>query len=296
MNKKQSIILAVIGAGLVAATGAQAQVNYNDNDLLLNFRNSSTDSGNDVEVDLGNVSSFVSAVAALPNETAVLDSGANYNTSSYAPQFSGSTLISTVGGSSQTTAAEIGFSAAAENVNGSGNAANTLWLTRQITTSQLQSGGTPSVQAGNQPQDATANDIENIGGEAGSPANFGTGTEFSGSVNGGVVSDNDPESYHSLAKSIGSPDVINYGNTVAGTGANPLEATPSAGTVYEALWETPAAGEGADTYLGYFTFYQDGEVDFSEVSAVPEPSTYAVFAATGLLVVALRRQFRSLIA
>jgi hypothetical protein len=49
MSKRQSVTL----AGLVAATRAQTQLNHNDND---------------VEVDLGNISSFVVAVVALSGD------------------------------------------------------------------------------------------------------------------------------------------------------------------------------------------------------------------------------------
>jgi hypothetical protein len=300
MNKNKLIMLALVGAGLVAASQAHAQsdMNYNDNDLLLNFRNSSTGAGSDAEIDLGNVNTFVSTVAGLPGEFAVLDSGTGYTTptAGYTPTFTGAGVIGAV--SSTSDATSIGFSASAENLGATpGTAAHeTLWLTRVISAGQTSTGGTASFQSTPSAQINTANDIQNVGFEAESPANLGTGTALTGAGNGGVVSDTDPLSYHTLGRaSVNSTTVISYGGNVTGTGTSPLEATPALGApIYEALWEVPPSGSGSDTYEGYFTFNSNGEVDFTEVSAVPEPSTYSLFAATGLLALALRRQFRSL--
>jgi hypothetical protein len=300
MKKNESIMLALVGVGLVAVSQARAQsdANYNDNDLLLNFRNTATGSGSDAEIDLGNVSTFVSTVAGLPGETAVLDTGTGYSApvTGYTPTFTGAGVIGAV--SSTSDATSIGFSASAENlgVNPGLAAYNTLWLTRVITASQESTGGTASFQSSPSAQHNTAADIQNIGYEAESPANLGTGTALSGAANGGIVADNDPLSYHTLgAASVNNTTTISYGGNVTGTGTSALEATPTAGgPIYEALWEVPTAGNGSDTYEGYFTFHPNGEVDFTEVSAVPEPSTYSLFAATGLLALALRRQFRSL--
>jgi hypothetical protein len=293
MNKKQTIMLAVASASLIAASQAQAQIaTYNDNDLLLNFRNSSADSGSDVEVDLGNIGSFLTTVGS--GNTVVLDSGTGYNTSTFTTQFTGASLISTVGGSGQTDASEIGFSAGAENLSGTASPStglNTLWLTRQITPSQESTGGTASFQGSAAAQNKTAQDIADIGFEASSG---GDGTVLTGAANAGVVLDSDTLSYHTLASTTASPDVISYNGSVTGTGTSPIEATPSSGAVYEALWEVPVSGAGSDTYEGFFTFNQNGEVDFTEVSAVPEPSTYALLAATGLLALAFRRRLRSL--
>jgi hypothetical protein len=140
-----------------------------------------------------------------------------------------------------------------------------------ITADQVQTGGTPSVQVGINAQDETAQDLEDIGYEAESPANEGAGTAFAGAVNGAIVTDSDSYSYHTLARSPASPDVINYQGTVAGTTASPLEGTPTPGPVYEALWEVPVSGEGSGVYLGYFEFQTNGELDFTVASAAKVP-------------------------
>jgi hypothetical protein len=96
-----------------------------------------------------------------------------------------------------------------------------------------------------------------------------------------------------------SGNTINYGgaiNTVAGAGGL-MESAAGSSPVYSALWEqAPNAASSADTYLGYFTFDPNGEVDFTSVNAVPEPSTYGLIACAGLLALVFRRQLRSLTA
>ena len=50
--------------------------------------------------------------------------------------------------------------------------------------------------------------------------------------------------------------------------------------------------ESAPSLLGTFSFANNGDVTFSAV-AVPEPTTYGLFAAAGVLALSLRKQFRS---
>jgi hypothetical protein len=282
MNKKQTLMVAMTGAALLAACHAQAlgsNLIYNDGDLLINFRESVDDAGKDATVDLGNINSFLSAVKALPGQTAVLDPAPGYGTF-YTPQFSGSNLVSLVGnsvGDSDGTADNIGFSAAAENLSASGAAANTIWLTRQISASQLATGGTPNAQQSAVAQNATALAIQSIGqGAESATANpgLGAGDLFSGAVNGALVADGNANSYHSLALDNSSPDLIDYGGFQNPSQPSPIEATPTSGTVYEALWQVPQSGNGSVVYEGYFTFQQSGEVDFtlagSAISVPPE--------------------------
>ena len=113
------------GAALAATSSAQAQKTaYSDQDLLLNFRDASSQSPANVAVDLGNAAGFVSTVYNLPGSTAVLDvPGA---TAGYTDQFTASSLLSTVG--TPATQNQIGFSVGAEDPS-----SDTLWLSRQIT-------------------------------------------------------------------------------------------------------------------------------------------------------------------
>ena len=106
------------------------------------------------------------------------------------------------------------------------------------------------------------------------------------------MADGNGNSYHTLAQvSSSQVDTIGYGPYQP---SNPsIEATPSSGTVYEALWEVPQSGHGSDIYEGYFTFQQNGQLSFTGASAVPEPSTYALLVGTGVLALAMRRKVRA---
>jgi hypothetical protein len=166
-------------------------------------------------------------------------------------------------------------------------------LTRQITGSQLPTGGYANPQQGASAQSTTAAALKNIGDTAGQNA---ASSSFGG--NGLQIPDANSLSYASqiTGGTYGSSQSLGAGN--GSTALGTIEASPSGGTVYEALWEVPTGNSvsgAGDTYEGYFTFKSDGEVDFTEV-AVPEPSTYGLIAGLGLLGLAFRRQLRALTA
>ncbi|HEV7924127.1 MAG TPA: PEP-CTERM sorting domain-containing protein [Verrucomicrobiae bacterium] len=271
MNKK-TIILAVAGAALVAGSQAQAQVAYNNEDLLLDFRNTAATSDADVTVDLGQVSTFASQAAS---STVQLNVGAG-------AQFTQSELLSAFGGS----LASVGFTAAAGD-----NVSDTTWITRVVATPSLNAPTPVSAQ----PTLANAITTVNQIGQVGVGAALGTGVTAFGSANGSIVASGNAESYQNEATPSGEPANLNFrGLNTAGGAGGPLEnITTGANIVYSALWEVPHSGQSlSDEYLGYFTFNgATGEIDFT---AVPEPSTYGVLAASGLLALALRRQYRAL--
>jgi hypothetical protein len=274
MTKQKSIMIAVAGASILAAVQAQAQLDYSSGDLLLNFRNTANITGNDLEVNAGPIS----AIEAFSG-TEVL-----------AP----SSLVSGVFGSALTVGT-VGFSASGDD--GSAPSDDTLFLSRAEASpgNPLSEGGYISAQASALTQGLVVTDIENIGagGNAGTSVASGAAT-----VTGATTGD----SYQAQGEqNTATTGTINFGShenvAVASKGGNIESIQGGGGAVYEALWEVPVSGTGSDTYLGYLTFDTDGEVDYtSAVSAVPEPSTYGALAASGLLVLALRRQFRSLIA
>jgi hypothetical protein len=114
-------------------------------------------------------------------------------------------------------------------------------------------------------------------------------------------------SYQGSATQSSTPSQVDYNGAESVSAANGglLESVSTSGsTVYSALWEVPVtAGRGSspsDTYLGYFTFDNaDDIISFTSVNAavaVPEPAAYGVLAGAGLLLLALRRQLRSLAA
>jgi len=281
-------MLAVTGVLLAAGSQAQAQITYNNEDLLLDFRNATVTTDPNVTVDLGNVNSFVSTVAALPGGTAVLDTGSGY-TATLSSGFSYSGLTSVLGAPASGNV--IGFSAAAAD-----SASSTLWLTR------TQSGLTPPAHVSQRQsatfQGETATAIGNIGAEAAGAVSDTLQLSGSG-ANAVSYPSGDSYSYQTQGQGPGTPGVINYGgsqNTGANFGGVLESAVDGSANVYEALWEVPVSGTGgSDTYEGYFTFQPDGEVDFT-TTAVPEPSTYVLLGVTGVLALAFRRQIRRLIA
>jgi len=278
MNKKQTIMLALTGAALMAASQAQAsQAAYQDGDLLLNYRDITTTTPPNVAVDEGNINTFLSSVPAGTTETL----------------FSGTTLSSALTGAG--AGDSIGFSAGAGTSTAiTGALKNTLWLTQVIggpdsTGSDL----TGPIKQISTVQATVVAQLDNIG------TGYGLGTQV-GSLNAAKVASGTGDSYYSQTVAGGA---MNYGTKESVN--EPLEgaqpATP-AGNVYEALWEVQPStrltvGGPADIYEGYFTFEPDGTTLFTaEGSAVPEASTYGLIAGLGLLALALRRQFRSVIA
>jgi len=261
-------MLAVAGVAMVAATSTQAQVaSYSDGDILLLFRNTANITGTDLEVDLGPASGL-----AGDNGTVVVS--ANTFTSVY---------------SAPSTGQPIGMSAA-----GSFLSTDELYLTRQ------QTGTTEPTHQSDQENAATQTPVANAISAIGNGAVGATAGPVVGSA---LVPGGNANSYQSQAEqnSGGQSGVINYGgveSTSTLSGGKIESVNNGASTVYEALWDVPASDSAnpAETYLGYFTFLPTGQVDFTSVTAVPEPSTYGLLAATGLLAVALRRQFRSLAA
>jgi hypothetical protein len=74
----------------------------------------------------------------------------------------------------------------------------------------------------------------------------------------------------------------------------------SSGVVTEELFEStlPSASRGTSptawTEIGTFDINVNTDsVTFTGVDAVPEPATYGLLAASGLLIVSLRRQFKA---
>ncbi len=287
MTKHESKMVALVGLGLMAALHTEAQLSaYNQDDLLLNFRDSSATTTSDVLVDLGNVNTFVNEVANLPGGTAVLDTGTGITTTpGYTPTFDAGGLFGVVG--TPGAGNVIGFSAT-----GSDQTSHTLWLTREISSPSLTP-GTPSGQVSSLNQGKTVNLIAGIG-------NGGlTGTALTGGAAGStaVVASGNSLSYQIEAEASASlPNVISFQGTQgisSGQGGNIENLQNGSGSVYEALWEVPVTGTGSDTFEGYFTFQPDGEVDFTTTAtAVPEPSTYLLLLVTGALAFAFRRHIK----
>jgi hypothetical protein len=265
MNIKQSIMIAMAGTSLLAASPAQAQNTFNNEDLLLNFRNVTTPSDPNVTIDLGNVSTFLSAVAGGGGR-AVLDSGGGY-TATVSGGFAYSGLTDLFGAPSADNV--IGFSAAAADSTGG---TGLLYLTRTQATGAYGAPADLSEQQSLTAQATTAQAIGFIGAETASV----DATTLGGSgANAVSYPSGDAYSYQSQAEDKANNNIVDYhGSQSTATGAGGvLESQQAgAGNVYEALWEVPVDGDGddagPDVYEGFFTFYPDGEVDFTVANAV----------------------------
>jgi hypothetical protein len=282
MTKKQTIMLAMAGAAILAGAKAQAQFSYSSGDLLLDFRPTSTSSPNpDLTIDLGNVSTFVAGPL----------------TSGY---FAESLLTGTFGG-----AANVNFSALASGSASPSNigpyAHNSVIATVAATSSQPS---TPSAATATNPRNhslsGTANVIDSIGSGPTSPANV-----ISSTANTATVAQSTQVSYTSeVLDSTGNAD-LGAGGT-ATLPFNPENTQTGSGSIFSDLFAINNKSSGAATYLGFFTFQSSGEVDFTTpggvttdldpTAVVPEPSTYGMIAGFGVLALALRRQIRSLAA
>jgi hypothetical protein len=269
MTKQKSIMIAVAGASLVAASQAHAQTfGYSADDLLLNFRNTAVTSDANYEINLGPISSFDSSGGTITVASA--------------------SLVDSMYSGAPSSSLPIGLSAAAADASGT---TGTIWLTRAQTST-----GEPSVMSAQQvfsAQNLTAARIANIG----TGANAGTILASGEASVPGATSGNSYQAQGEQAAATGAAGqgTINFGgdqNIAASKGGNIESIQNGSGTVYEALWEVPVSGS-AETYMGYFTFNPSGSVEFTSVTAVPEPSTYALFGATGLLALAFRGRLRS---
>jgi hypothetical protein len=295
MTKKRSIILAMSGAALVVASQAQAQFNYVNGDLLLNFRDpNNIGTVPDVSVNLGSISAF----SALTGTTVLDVAGA---TPGYTALFSAAELQSVYNTTANPSySGSLGFTAAATT-----SANDTSWVTRSISGPTL----TPPTPASGPLESGSVNTLTAALLNIGNGAVGTSGTSFSSlDASGAIVSVGSAQqlSYQGSATSPSTPTQVDYNGaeSVAAASGGALESTSATGSlVYSALWETPVstslkAGKTATpTYLGFFTFDDaDDIITFTSVNAVPEPSTYGVLAGAGLLALALRRQLRSLAA
>lgn len=112
-------------------------------------------------------------------------------------------------------------------------------------------------------------------------------SKIAGITQGLNVADSSSTSYHSV---IGTGA---FGSSFQGD----VEQTTGTGFAQNAtgvaadLFFLNTKTTGASTYEGTFTLENNGEVVY-DMTAVPEPATFGILAAAGLLMVSVRRQFR----
>jgi hypothetical protein len=273
MTKQTVLLIAVAGVSLLAASHAQAAntFGYATDDLVLNFRNTANIGDNDLEINMGPIS----AIAAFTGTETVIAGGP-------------SGLLQTVY-PVDLSAGNVGFSADAADAVGT---TGLLWLTRAESAAN-----TPGANPVMVPY-SIANPVTGMINTIGLGANAGTILSQGVAEVTGSTSGNSFQAQAEAGTSANNQAVINFGGelSIADSKGGLIESI-SDGTdpVYEGLWKQPTSTSGgSDSYLGYFTFQPNGEVDYT--SAVPEPSTYVLLAVTGMLAWAFRRRIRALIA
>jgi hypothetical protein len=254
----KAMMLAVAGAVLVSQSSRAA---YTPNDLILGFAQSSATS--DLVIDLGQASSLIgqTAVVNLSSDLAGLTSfNSTFNNSPNGVD------MAVVGGSQ--AVGHFGVFA-----------------------TQLRSGGAGNPAVAGSSITATHSSSQMSGGAAAVGGIVGLPTAGNLALLNPTTTPSDNKGWTTAIDTTGLPS-----NFIAKTGVNPNSTIGANGIIYEDLFAATTAS--AYTYEGYFTFnYGADSLTFTpatlQVSAVPEPATYGVIAAAGLLVVSLRRQIRS---
>jgi hypothetical protein len=264
-TKKLTSVLGVASLALTALTGQAQQFQYNDGDLILDFSKSGSA---DLEIDIGNIGTLTGAAQANGGSVTLAGQLGDYNVASQ--------LIGTFGSTSGLSFSVFGYQA---NATGPGTQ-NENWL------SKVQPGASPIATPGDWTV-SKANTINNgIGGALGLQGTSGILTwsaanpanTVGNTANVAIIPTSGNDSGYSYTAH--ASGITGVGGTIANhtTYVSDLFGYGDAGA------STPAA------YDGYFTFdTANGDTTFTSV-AVPEPTTYGLFAGAGLLVASLRKQ------
>lgn len=267
MNKLTKIAIVAAGFAL-AAQGAFAGVN--NNDLIFSINNNDGGGTTEFDVNLGTLSSLTS-----PND----------NLSGLISGFSG------FNSASATTGLNIGV-AGGQNLGTISGAGNDVFATTlRVGGGSYQTAGTegnPSVVAGAASSPSKAN-IANAANTVDTFTGYGVNTSTgAGSFTAQVASD------HVTPGTVGG----NNFSTDLGIGsATPLQSMTGTSIVLD-LWSDTegTTAPGGWVYDGNLTFTYDSSgasaptLIWDEAAAVPEPTTYGLFAGVGLLALSLRRQ------
>jgi hypothetical protein len=272
--QKITPILGAAGLALFALTGQAQQFQYSNGDLILDVSRSGYP---DLEVDLGSLSSLTSRAQA---------NGGTVQLNAYSTT---GQLLATFGNVNGLTFSVFGTQASA----------TPSLVTDYVTLKRVN----PSVQ-NNAPNDLTSSGTSSL--SSGIKGIIGVGTA-TGILPWSANNPADPVGNTanvaiiptSGASSANSFTVKNSGaNAALGADPNPVgNTTPanfSSGSIVSDLFEyDPLGGTHKTVYQGDFTFNSDGTLDFTTAfTSAPEPSTYGLAAAGGLLLVSLRHQFR----
>ena len=242
----RTLQLMVASGAAFLAPGVFAQTfNFNDTDLMLVLRQGNN-AGNDLEVDIGNISYYKSLGAGLTINIS------NYTAADYTGSFSSANALKfdVMGGDRTVSTAT----------------SSTLWVTKGRATATTQS--SPWVPASQSSQDNTVANIyaATDAAKVFSPALRSTAT---------AIPTTDPLSYNTKEGTTGL-----LGNSFQGSIEKLTPSTNGWTFVRSDLYEL-VPGAGSASFLGYFDFFPDGHTTYTV--AVPEPATLGLFAIGGVL-------------
>jgi uncharacterized membrane protein YuzA (DUF378 family) len=255
-------LLGVTGLALLAWSASAQVIQYNTGDLILDFSESGY---SDLEVDIGSLATLTSEAQ---NAGGTYQIGGNaYNISSQ--------LLGNFGGSAS------GVSFAVIGAAGVTGAPDYLSLKRS----------NPAVE-NSIPNGWTASHgnaiLSQILGVANGLTTY-SGNNPADPVGNTATAVLVPSSSSQSAQYVDSFTYHRSGLT-GQTGVNLIN-TLSGSSAVSDLFTYPESSSTPATFDGYFTFDTDGSLNFS-IAAVPEPTTYGLFAGAGLLVFSLRNQFK----
>jgi hypothetical protein len=257
----------IVSTGLaLASLSAQAQFSPASGDVILDL---SKTGASDLEVDVGNISTFLSQA---PGTTVVLGgSGLNYYTS---------TELATDFGSGGSSLDGVKLTAIA-------TTASTVDFFTVLRSDPAQQNSTP----GNVTPSTLSNIHNAIAGVSSAAASWSL-NPTAGALNTASAVEIPNGNVDSFTTHL--PGITGYtGTQIVNTTPSGFTGTPG-DSIASDLFEYSA---GHVTYVGDFTFNSDGTTDFSTApSAVPEPSTYGLIAAAGLLLLAMKNQVRRYLA
>ncbi|MEI6078121.1 MAG: PEP-CTERM sorting domain-containing protein [Verrucomicrobiota bacterium] len=280
-------ILGLTGLALGGLTAhADPVFNYTDGDLILDFSKSGS---SDVIVDIGNLASLNTA-AVTAGGTVALSGG-----SAPSPYFDITTqLLGTFGSVNGLSFTVFGL----QNTASGGVAAKTVYLTQQ------QTGGSPNTP----PNNVTASKQNGIVGVAQSVIGLGSGTgilpwsaanaadSVANTANVAIIPTSGAASANSYTtKGAGAwgsyaPTSPSIANTTPGTFST------DGGSITSDLFEYDYYSSGGPTHptilQGEFSLDSTGVLSFTTIAPVPEPSTYGLITAGGVLVILLRNRNR----
>ena len=280
-------ILGLTGLALGGLTAHAAPVfNYTDGDLILDFSKSGS---SDVIVDIGNLASLNTA-AVTAGGTVALSGG-----SAPSLYFDITTqLLGTFGSVNGLSFTVFGL----QNTASGGVAAKTVYLTQQ------QTGGSPNTP----PNNVTASKQNGIVGVAQSVIGLGSGTgilpwsaanaadSVANTANVAIIPTSGAASANSYTtKGAGAwgsyaPTSPSIANTTSGTFST------DGGSITSDLFEYDYYSSGGPTHptilQGEFSLDSTGVLSFTTIAPVPEPSTYGLITAGGVLVILLRNRNR----